>query len=123
MELKTDVSVGEILDKISVLKVKAQRISDKAKLKEVHKELEVLTKLCDENLKDYTPWVEELKKVNEEIWDLIDKQWAFEKKNQYDSRCIELSRSVILVNDKRFQIKKKINEFYGSNIKEVKSFD
>jgi hypothetical protein len=123
MEIFTPISVGEILDKISILEIKREHIKNEVKLNEIEKELTALIKICDVTLQYYKYWVEKLKEANRLVYDDIEKQFEKEKKGEYDHTCVQLSRDVILNNDKRYQIKREINNFYGSEIKEQKSYD
>jgi hypothetical protein len=123
MKILVNTSVGELLDKFSVLEIKKEKIKDSEKLIEINRELEILKKICDENLKDYDTWVKKLKEINLIIWDNIGKQWKKYNAQEYNENCIDLSKEVIINNDKRFQIKDEINQFYGSQIKEQKSYE
>ena len=123
MDILVNISIGELLDKISILEIKKEVITDKDKLVEIYKELLSLKEICYKNLKDFNQWIEKLKKVNKEIWDAVGEQADTERKKEYDENCIPLSRKVLVNNDLRFRIKDEINKFYGSEIKEQKSYD
>ena len=123
MGILANISAGELLDKVSILKIKKNKIKEENKLKEIEKELSVLEEICEKNLKGYRPWGEKLNRINLIVWENVGAQWEKYKNNKYDFRCIELSKAVIINNDKRFQIKDAINKFYDSEIKEQKSYD
>ena len=123
MDILVNISVGELLDKISSLEIKKEAITDNNKLVEIYKELLILKEICYKNLKEFEQWIEKLKKVNKEIWDAVGKQAETEREKEYNEGCIILSRKVLVNNDLRFRIKDEINNFYGSKIKEQKSYD
>lgn len=125
MSIKIEISVGELLDKITILQIKAERISDTAKLENIEKELGVLqaqwkaSPYSSSNLDDNAS---ALKKVNEELWEIEDKIRDKEKQRTYDNGFIELARSVYITNDKRAEIKRTINNKTGSELIEEKSY-
>lgn len=123
MKLSTNISIGELLDKVTILMIKKEKISDKEKLKDIEKELVILQEICDSKLEGHEKWIDKLKPVNEEIWGLIGQQWKNERDKVFDDQLIELARKVYLTNDLRFKIKHEINDFYGSEIKEQKSYE
>lgn len=118
--LNAPVSVGEVLDKISILEIKSERIADTDKLKNVRTELEHLLVIA----KDHRhPTLEpELKKVNEALWDIEDRIRIKERLQKFDEEFIKLARSVYITNDRRAQIKRAINEATGSELVEEKSY-
>jgi hypothetical protein len=122
MHILIPVGIGELYDKISILEIKAERISDPEKLAYVHTELAELRKIAAGNQIDEELY-KELKKVNEEIWDSVGKQWDKEASGDLDAEIIELARTVYTLNDKRAEAKKKINLAHGSSIVEVKSYN
>ena len=125
MKIKTQISVGELLDKISILKIKSKIIEDKEKLINIRLELESLTKISEKKLNSYkslTLRLNDLIKVNSLLWDIEDNIREKENKNEFDEEFINLARSVYFTNDKRFEIKKLINEESGSEFKEEKSY-
>lgn len=124
------VSAGELFDKLSILCIKLDKIKDDNKLKLVNKELEELILICDvvahkhkHSIKELENLQSELLIVNTELWDIEDDIRIKEKNKEFDKEFIELARSVYITNDKRFELKAKINELLGSNIKEVKSYE
>jgi len=118
MKISIPISVGELIDKISILEIKSLFTDSEY----VHKELEEL-KLIKSTLTQYTLEYEvELKKVNEKLWRIEDKLREKEKLKEFDREFIELARSVYITNDRRAEIKRKINEETNSNYKEIKVF-
>ncbi len=125
MSIKIELSVGELLDKITILQIKSERIDDKAKLENINKELSVLQSLWEassysqNNLDEET---QELKSINEELWDIEDKIRDKEREQAFDQEFVELARSVYFTNDKRADIKHVINSKTGSELIEEKSY-
>lgn len=120
-----EVGAGELIDKITILKIKADRMTDPAKLRNVKHELEVLSKACNQNLapsKELERLEDELRKVNEALWVIEDDIRACEAQKDFGPKFIELARSVYIQNDKRAAIKKSINGLSGSSIVEEKSY-
>lgn len=125
MKLMVEIAPGELIDKITILKIKAERMSDPAKLKNVRYELDVLSRAREENLvqSDALDRLEsELREVNEALWVIEDDIRACEAARDFGAKFIELARSVYIQNDKRAAIKKSINELCGSSIVEEKSY-
>lgn len=119
------MSVGELLDKVTILQIKAERISDQAKLENINKELRVLTALWEASpysQSDLNENIQALKEVNEALWDIEDRIRDKEKDQNFDQEFIELARSVYFTNDKRAEIKKTINTKTGSELVEEKSY-
>ncbi|MEY4762515.1 MAG: hypothetical protein RLZZ200_2371 [Pseudomonadota bacterium] len=124
-ELLAPVSPGELIDKLTILRIKSQRISDATKLANVRRELEVLTQCWQRS-----PWgasdirTDEaaLLAVNERLWDIEDRIRDKERAKAFDAEFIELARSVYIQNDDRAAIKKRINTALGSTIVEEKSY-
>ena len=125
MSIKIELSVGELLDKVTILQIKAERISDKEKLENINKELQVLTALWEASpysKNDLDKNIDALKEVNNALWDIEDKIRDKEKAQSFDQEFIELARSVYFTNDKRAEIKKTINTKTGSELIEEKSY-
>ena len=126
MSIRVELSVGELLDKISILQIKAERIVDPAKLENINKELDVLISLWKDsaysknNLDSET---NELKAINEELWAIEDKIRDKERNQVFDKGFIELARAVYITNDKRADIKRIINSKTGSELTEEKSYN
>jgi hypothetical protein len=124
MEILCPVSVGELLDKISILQIKRARIKDAAKLAHVERELDQLSRAAAARVAGpYERVVAELQKVNEELWDVEDAIRVKERNQQFDSAFIELARSVYRLNDRRFALKNRANQQFGSAIAEQKSYE
>jgi len=125
MSIKTDISVGEFLDKLTILQIKQARISDGAKLININRELEVLQKLWRESEyfnSDISAELEDLRLVNEQLWDIEDDIRDKEAGTEFDNAFIKLARAVYVTNDRRAKIKKAINTKLGSGIVEEKSY-
>jgi hypothetical protein len=123
--LMIEVGAGELIDKITILKIKSDRMTDAAKLKNVKHELDVLSRASEENLtqSDELDRLEDaLRQVNEALWVIEDDIRACEAARDFGPKFIELARSVYIQNDKRAAIKKSINELCGSSIVEEKSY-
>jgi|SRR6185503_11693604 len=122
MEILIPVGLGELYDKISILEIKEERIKNPEKLAHVHRELAELQAIAGKYPID-GPLYEQLKEVNGIIWDQIGKQWDIEAAGAPTEEIIELARQVYLTNDKRAEIKRRINTQYDSGIVEVKEYN
>ena len=111
-----EISKGELIDKITILEIKNEKITDPEKLKNVRHELETIRKL-----EFPTPVKEKLIEVNRKLWDVEDDIRLLEKRGKFDDEFIEKARSVYKLNDERSRLKKIINIEEGSNIVEEKS--
>ena len=123
-QILAEISAGELLDKITILEIKKEKIKDGQKLKDISKELSSLTKTSDEKIPDKSEinnLIIKLKQINLKLWDIEENKRLAEKNQKFDEKFIKLSRDVYKTNDERAKIKLKINEILGSNIKEVKS--
>ena len=122
-KILTEISEGELLDKITILEIKLEEIKNQSLLKEVEKEYKILSIIKDNNI-DKNHIVDnlfnELKLVNKEIWDIENIKRNYEKQNIFDEKFIKISRDEYKANDKRASIKSQINNILESNIKEVK---
>ena len=126
MQLQVPVSVGEVLDKITILQIKLAHISDAAKRANIHKELCALLPLVagDAFTTDKMQGlIAELKSVNEALWDIEDDIREKESAKSFDAEFIRLARAVYITNDKRAEIKKQINLATGSSLVEEKSYE
>ena len=124
-KILVEVSVGELLDKISILEIKKEKIKDSDKLIFINDEYLVLTKQLNENiiLKDELKKLyEELKAINAKLWDIEDNKRMCEKNSDFGENFIKLSRDVHFLNDDRAKIKLAINNKTGSKIKEIKQY-
>ena len=125
-KILAEISAGELIDKITILEIKKEKISNKEKLVEVNKELISLNETLKKSINDESKilsFKNDLKNINLKLWDIEDGKRSAEKNNQFDEKFIELARSVYKFNDKRAKIKLEINNALGSSIKEVKSYE
>ena len=117
------VSLGELIDKITILEIKQIHMTG-IKLKNVDKELKLLRKILqDENLEIDIDLINNLKEVNNNLWEIEDNIRIKESNQEFDKEFIELARSVYKENDKRASIKKEINQKYNSDLVEEKSYN
>ncbi|TVS12500.1 MAG: hypothetical protein EA419_04760 [Wenzhouxiangella sp.] len=125
MQLLTPVSPGELLDKLSILDIKAERMTDSEKLVNVQRERELLGHVWNQSGLETDEIVllrKQLKAVNEKLWEIEDAIREEERNRRFGDRFIELARSVYVVNDERAGLKKAINLALGSEIVEEKSY-
>ena len=121
-----EISVGELLDKISILEIKQKNIKDEQKIKIISKELESLNYSLKKDVRitdEIKSLYEDLKKINIKLWNIEDGKRDCERNGDFGEKSIQLARSVYIENDQRAKIKNKINKISGSNISEVKSYD
>ena len=118
------VSVGELVDKISILQIKLNKIKDPSKLEIVSTELRQLVDKSQDYLVRYDldDLLAQLRHVNSELWDVEDKLRIMERDGDFSDKFIELARAVYFLNDKRFSLKNQVNELTNSQIKEVKDY-
>ena len=120
-----EVSVGELLDKISILEIKKEKIKDAEKLKFINNEHSILKNQLDENIKSdekLNKLYQSLKKINSKLWVIEDDKRQCEKEKDFGEKFIKLSRDVHFLNDDRAKIKLEINNHTGSTIKEIKEY-
>ncbi len=125
-KILAEISAGELIDKITILEIKKEKISNKEKLEEVNKELNSLNKTLKIYINDESKVINfknDLKNINLKLWNIEDGKRSAEKNNKFDEKFIELARNVYKINDERAKIKLAINNALGSNIKEVKSYE
>tara|TARA_Y100000992_G_C21031938_1_gene380768 strand:- start:75 stop:470 length:396 start_codon:yes stop_codon:yes gene_type:complete len=125
-KILAEISIGELIDKITILEIKKIKISDKNKLFEVEKELSSLITTMRKSIPDeavISNYKKELKNINLKLWDIENGKRLAEKNKDFGEKFIELSRQVYKSNDERARIKLLINNTLGSNIKEVKSHE
>ena len=125
-KILAEISAGELIDKITILEIKEEKISNKEKLVEVRKELSSLNETLKKSINDESKIInfkKDLKNINLKLWDIEDGKRSAEKNNKFDEKFIELARNVYKFNDERAKIKLAINNALGSNIKEVKSYE
>ncbi len=120
--MKIEVSVGEIVDKLSILRLKTQYITDLMKLKNIRKEYEYLYDIVFNELKIEQDDFNELVFINDMLWTIEDKIRVKEHKEEFDDEFIHLARHVYVTNDHRAEVKKQINIKYGSEFVEEKSY-
>ena len=125
MNLTAEISVGEFLDKITILEIKSERIKDASKLENVHKELNILRQTWQASpfsQKNIAAEIAELKEINEKLWVIEDQIRDKESEGAFDEQFIELARAVYVTNDERAAVKRRINVKVGSNLVEEKSY-
>ena len=124
-KILAEISAGELVDKITILEIKKNKISDEKKIVEVNKELNSLKKTFDKFITKKSLIEKhfiQLKDINLKLWDIEDGKRECEKKQDFGDNFIQLSRNVYKLNDLRAKIKLEINKNLGSNIKEIKSY-
>ena len=120
-----EVSVGELLDKISILEIKKEKIKDSEKLKFINDEYEILKDQLDKNVKSdekIDKLFQSLKEINSKLWIIEDDKRLCEKNSDFSEKFIKLSRDIHFLNDDRSKIKLEINHHTGSKIKEIKKY-
>ena len=125
-KILAEISAGELIDKITILEIKKEKIINKEKLTEIDKELLSLNKTLKKSINDeskISSFKKDLKNINLKLWDIEDGKRSAEKNNKFDEKFIQLARNVYKFNDERAKIKLAINNALGSNIKEVKSYE
>ena len=125
MIINTPVSLGELVDKISILHIKNINIKDDEKLKLIREELELLNQTLSKHIKsnDIQNYLDSLIEINSKLWVIEDDIRDCERNKKFDQTFIDLARSVYFTNDKRSEVKLEINKKFGSKIIEVKSYE
>lgn len=126
MLITTPISVGELIDKITILQIKQVRIANTLKRQHIDKELQQLLAVIDDHqLMNDTlrEFMQNLKTINEALWVIEDDIRTCEKAKDFSERFIQLARDVYFTNDKRAELKRQINEHTGSDLYEVKSYE
>lgn len=124
MKVTCPISLGELVDKLSILRIKQEKITDSEKRHHIDVEERHLTELLEELcLPDLAPLLDELVEVNKKLWKIEDDIREKERQKSFDQGFIELARAVYITNDQRFEVKNKINEKYGSELREMKSYE
>ena len=124
-KILVEVSVGELLDKLSILEIKKEKIKDNDKLKFINEEYKILKSEFDKNVKSddrLKKLFEVLKEINSRLWVIEDDKRLCEKNSDFGEQFIKLSRDVHLLNDNRAKLKLEINNYTGSKIKEIKEY-
>jgi hypothetical protein len=121
--MKIDISIGELVDKVTILSIKLEKIVDKQKLANIQNEYNLLLEPMKEcNITPDSSEFARLKKINYQLWDIEDEIRIKEAAKQFDESFIQLARSVYIVNDERAREKKEINLSYGSDLVEEKEY-
>ena len=125
MLINTPISLGELVDKVSILIIKKKNISDSIKLTHVTKELDFLQKTLKEYISEdkINKFIQELININSKLWKIEDDIRECERKKIFDQTFIDLARSVYFTNDERAKVKNDINKTFGSELVEVKSYE
>ena len=124
-KILVEVSVGELLDKISILEIKYNKIKDPKKLNFINDEYKILKDQLNSNIKDYSEiesLYNSLKEINSKLWVIEDDKRLCEKNSDFGEKFIKLSRDVHFLNDERSKIKLEINNKTGSKIREIKEY-
>ena len=123
-KILAEISLGELADKLTILEIKLKKIEDKESINIIKKEYQSLNNIDLEgiDIKKYKALFNELKSVNEKLWDIENEKRLLEKNSHFEDKFIQVSRNVHFMNDKRAKIKKEINRTFGSNIEEVKEY-
>ena len=124
-KILTEISAGELLDKLSILEIKLNKIKNPALLQEIKKDYNIINETKNKNINssnEINVLYTDLKKINEQLWEIEDKVRLCEKNSDFKDKFIQLARDVYLKNDKRSKIKLEINKILGSNIQEIKQY-
>lgn len=120
--MKIEVSIGEVLDKVSILEIKKERIEDPEKLENIQREYDAVSRLAMPYIKRFPDLYSDLKEVNNLLWDIENRIRELEADQAFNNEFIEVARSVYLNNDHRAAIKYEINKLAGSELVEEKSY-
>ena len=121
--MKIEVSPGELVDKVSILAIKLEKMQNPAKLANVRKEYDILRKcMLSADISETSPEYRQLVDINRKLWEIEDKIRRKEAAKQFDGEFVELARSVYFTNDERASVKRKINERCGSELTEEKEY-
>ena len=126
MKVNIPISLGELLDKISILEIKNKKILNESKILNIKKELNGLKKVIDElhiNLSETNGLYNKLYKINLTLWEIEDSIRVLEKNEDFGEKFIELARAVYITNDQRFEVKNDINKLFNSEYVEEKSYE
>ena len=126
MEIEAPLSIGEVIDKITILEIKLIKVKDENKLKFVKSEKSLLEEnLSNLNIYDNQALLRlknKLFKINSKLWEIEDKIRIFEKEKTFDDDFVALARSVYITNDKRFEVKNEINLLFNTSLREIKDY-
>ena len=124
-KILVEISIGELLDKISILEIKKEKIKNNERLKFINDEYDILKEQLDKNVKfekTLKSLFQSLKNINSKLWIIEDEKRMCEKESKFDQKFIKLSRDIHFLNDERATIKLEINNLTGSKIKEIKEY-
>jgi len=124
-KILVEVSVGELLDKISILEIKKERITDPESTKFIQNEYSILKNQLDKNIKhdeSLDKLFNKLKKINMTLWEKEDEKRSYEKNSNFGEKFIKVSRDIHFLNDERSKVKLEINKITGSLIREIKQY-
>ena len=124
-KILTEISAGELLDKLSILEIKLSKIKNPALLQEIKKEYDAINNTKNKSINssnEINVLYTNLKKINEQLWEIEDKIRLCEKNSDFKDKFIQLARDVYFTNDKRSKIKLEINKVSGSNMQEIKQY-
>ena len=125
-KILSEISAGELLDKISILEIKLEKVKGKTNQEEINKEYKILKEVQNSNIElieEMKILFKEIKVINLNLWNIEDKLRICEKNKDFGQNFIKLARDVYFNNDKRSKIKAEINKLLGSNIKEIKQYE
>lgn len=121
--MQIEISIGEVVDKASILEIKTEKVINRMKLENIRKEYELLkTSLSEIGITPDSAEFQQLKDVNLRLWEIEDRIRVKESRQEFDEEFIELARTIYFENDKRAVIKKDINLKYGSELREEKEY-
>ena len=124
-KILSEISAGELLDKISILEIKLEKVKNESSQKKIKKEYKILKEIqnsCIEPTDKIKNLFQSVKNINIELWNIEDKLRIYEKNKDFGKNFIELARGVYFNNDKRAKVKSEINEILESNIREIKQY-
>jgi len=124
-KILVEVSIGELLDKITILEIKKEKIKDEKSLKFINDEYNILKSEFDKNIKfneNLKKLFNSLKEINSKLWLIEDKKRMFEKNSDFGEKFIKVSRDIHFLNDERSKVKLEINSQTGSKIREIKKY-
>ena len=124
-KILVEVSIGELLDKITILEIKKEKIKDEKSLKFINDEYNILKSEFDKNIKfneNLKKLFNSLKEINSKLWIIEDKKRMFEKNSDFGEKFIKVSRDIHFLNDERSKVKLEINSQTGSKIREIKKY-
>ena len=124
-KILSEISAGELLDKISILEIKLEKVKDKTNLEEINKEYKILKEVQDSNIETtekLKALFNDIKEINLNLWDIEDRLRICEKNKDFGQNFIKLARDVYFNNDKRAKLKSEINKILKSNIREIKQY-